>query len=252
MAAGPRLSMVMSSAAVSVIVEPPSSKMHCPLHPTGRELSVAQNMSDSRGHRNSFRPVDGHRTRGIAVLSNGIVSHCAAEARSWSTASTASSRLRLRVLAGMARARSAFLDVRNRSWHETATEVARTTCVAPVATATMSVSAMLTSLGLERFASAFEEEEITEVSLIRSMGPMLLDNLEELGLDAAAQVQSRLQTMPPRHSRAVYLHLSSSRALHRRRPYASTCSVSQQPTTPRLPVALCDDIEIEELTIEDS
>ena len=52
----------------------------------------------------------------------------------------------------------------------------------------VSVASMLSELGLERHAAAFEEEEITDVSIIRSMGPMLMSNLEELGLDAAEQV----------------------------------------------------------------
>lgn len=51
----------------------------------------------------------------------------------------------------------------------------------------MSVAALLTRLGLDQYADTFEDEAITDTSLLISMGPeMLRDNLEELGLDAAA------------------------------------------------------------------
>jgi len=50
-----------------------------------------------------------------------------------------------------------------------------------------SVPALLSRLGLERYGSVFEEEAITDVSLLTSMGvEMMCENLEELGLDQPA------------------------------------------------------------------
>lgn len=49
------------------------------------------------------------------------------------------------------------------------------------------VATMLAALGLERYVPVFEEEAITDVALLHSMGAeMLRENLEELGLDPAA------------------------------------------------------------------
>lgn len=49
----------------------------------------------------------------------------------------------------------------------------------------MSVAALLARLGLQRHAAVFEEEELTDVALLRSMGTLLDGNLAELGLAAA-------------------------------------------------------------------
>lgn len=57
--------------------------------------------------------------------------------------------------------------------------------------APMAVSTMLKLLGIERYQSAFDDEEISDTSLIRSMGPLMMSNLAELGLDTAAQVQCK-------------------------------------------------------------
>ena len=51
----------------------------------------------------------------------------------------------------------------------------------------MSVAAVLGRLRLQHLYATFEEEELTEVSLLRSMGPLLSHNLAELGLDAATR-----------------------------------------------------------------
>jgi len=49
------------------------------------------------------------------------------------------------------------------------------------------VAALLSRLGLDRYAETFADEEILDVSLLSSMGAeMLRENLEELGLDAPA------------------------------------------------------------------
>ena len=49
------------------------------------------------------------------------------------------------------------------------------------------ISALLAKLSLSKYEEVFVEEAITEVSLLTSMGDaMLRENLEELGLDAAA------------------------------------------------------------------
>ena len=49
------------------------------------------------------------------------------------------------------------------------------------------VTELLARLSLEQYAEVFEEEAITETSLLSSMGnEMLRENLEELGLDSAA------------------------------------------------------------------
>lgn len=51
----------------------------------------------------------------------------------------------------------------------------------------MSVTSLLARLGLSRYADIFEEEAITSVDLLVSMGPdMLRSNLEELGLTPEA------------------------------------------------------------------
>ena len=48
----------------------------------------------------------------------------------------------------------------------------------------MSVPCLLSRLGLSRYAELFEEEAITSIDLLLSMGPdMLRENLEELGLE---------------------------------------------------------------------
>ena len=48
------------------------------------------------------------------------------------------------------------------------------------------IASMLSRLDLDRYAGVFEEEAITHTALLASMGELLQDNLEELGLDAVA------------------------------------------------------------------
>ena len=48
------------------------------------------------------------------------------------------------------------------------------------------IGRLLQRLNLEQYTQAFEEEEITELYLLRSMGDQLCDNLAQLGLDESA------------------------------------------------------------------
>lgn len=48
------------------------------------------------------------------------------------------------------------------------------------------IASMLSRLDLDRYAGVFEEEAITHTALLASIGELLQDNLEELGLDAVA------------------------------------------------------------------
>ena len=58
------------------------------------------------------------------------------------------------------------------------------------------VAELLGRLGLQRYLCKFEEDELTSLSLLRSMGALLSVNLEELGLDAAAR-EALCKTLRP-------------------------------------------------------
>ena len=55
---------------------------------------------------------------------------------------------------------------------------------APAGLMSSALLSLLERLGLGRFRAAFEEEELYDLPLLRSMGPMLATNMLELGLDA--------------------------------------------------------------------
>ena len=63
-------------------------------------------------------------------------------------------------------------------------------------TATAGVASFLDRLGLQRYLSVFEDEELTDVALLASMGAELERNLGELGLevDAIGQIAEALRT----------------------------------------------------------
>jgi hypothetical protein len=64
---------------------------------------------------------------------------------------------------------------------------------APPPTASMSAAlrSLLIRLGIEQLVPNFEEEELTDVPLLKSMGPMFEQNMREIGLDA--QMMARLR-----------------------------------------------------------
>ena len=66
--------------------------------------------------------------------------------------------------------------------------------------ATHEIGTLLQRLNLQQHTQAFEEEELTEVYLLRSMGDLLLDNLAQLGLDkSAARLIAAELDAPPLH-----------------------------------------------------
>ena len=67
--------------------------------------------------------------------------------------------------------------------------VLQSVCGSVVRLSMVTVADMLSKLQLESWLPIFEEEDLTHVSLLQSMGPMLLPNLAELGLEAADAIK---------------------------------------------------------------
>jgi len=75
------------------------------------------------------------------------------------------------------------------------------------------ISSLLSRLGLDHYTEVFEEEAITDASLLHSMGAeMLRENLEELGLDDTAISKLSTELFPDDEDEALMLEENDHRA----------------------------------------
>lgn len=68
---------------------------------------------------------------------------------------------------------------------------------------TKEVSLLLQRLHLQQYIGVFEEEELTELWLLRSMGSLLLSNLSELGLDERSAAAIVAEVLAPANEAAA-------------------------------------------------